>query len=123
MSDLIERQVAINEIEKLKSKLDTKWLQDICMRNGLIYAQRCVNSLPAVNRWIPCNGRLPDSNRSVIVQYNAMYADGIHKKYAVAFFSKFTGKWVEPLTGQHLDVDMWCEIPLENKSQEVDESD
>ena len=50
-----------------------------------------------------------------------MYADGIHKKYAVAFFGKFTGRWIEPLTGQYLDVDMWCEIPFESEAQEVND--
>lgn len=67
MSDLIERKDAINEIEKLKSKLDTKWLQDICMRNGLIYAQRCVMSLPTVNRWIPCSEKLPEIGTDVLI--------------------------------------------------------
>lgn len=60
MDEMIKREDAINEIEKLKNKLDTQWLQDICMRNGLIYAQRCVNSLPTVNRWIPVSERLPE---------------------------------------------------------------
>lgn len=67
MYDWIEREDAINEIEKLKNKLGTQWLQDICMRNGLIYAQRCVKSLPNVNRWIPVDDALPEIGYSVLV--------------------------------------------------------
>lgn len=66
-----------------------------------------------INKWCKVEDALPDNLRSVVVRHNVMYADGIHKKYAVAFFSKWTGNWIEPLTGQHLDVDMWHEIPLE----------
>lgn len=71
-----------------------------------------------MSEWRKVEDALPDSTRSVIARYDEVYADGIHKKYAVAFFGKFTGKWIEPLTGQHLDVDMWCEIPLESEVQE-----
>ena len=60
MYDWIEREDALNEIEKLKDNLGTQWLQDICMRNGLIYAQRCVKSLPTANRWIPVEDALPE---------------------------------------------------------------
>lgn len=67
MYDWIEREDAINEIEKLKNNLGTQWLQDICMRNGLIYAQRCVKSLPTVNRWIPVDDALPEIGYSVLV--------------------------------------------------------
>ena len=37
MVDLIDKEDAINEIEKLKNNLDNQWLQDICMRNRLIF--------------------------------------------------------------------------------------
>lgn len=67
MAEMIKREDAINEIEKLKNKLDTQWLQDICMRNGLIYAQRCVKSLPNVNRWIPVDDALPEIGYNVLV--------------------------------------------------------
>lgn len=77
MYDWIEREDAINEIEKLKNNLGTQWLQDICMRNGLIYAKRCVKSLPNVNRWIPIDDALPEIGYSVFVtrqtESNARY--------------------------------------------------
>ena len=92
MSDLIEREDAINEIEKLKSKLDTEWLQDICMRNGLIYAQRCVMSLPTVNRWIPCSDRLPEHYNEILfcerdrtIHKGYMYWDGTFVEHDVKF--------------------------------------
>lgn len=117
------------------AEMDYRYAADCIRRHNLIHSKREEQAIFITkaldlaadvlerSSWIPCNERLPDNNRSVIARYNAMYADGIHKKYAVAFFSKFTGKWVEPLTGQHLDVDMWCEIPLESKPQEVNEND
>lgn len=58
------------------------------------------------NRWIPVEDALPDGNRLVLVHY----IDNYHDSYAVAFFGKFTGKWIEPISGQFLDVDRWQDI-------------
>ena len=113
---------------------DNQQLNYVELSNGLHYIEcaRCgaaphrlgarnretaVKYWNSVSRWIPCSERMPDGNRAVLVQYNEMYADGVHKQYAVAFYGKYTRHWIEPCSGQHLNVTKWQELDIQPEKE------
>lgn len=58
------------------------------------------------SEWISVVDAFPDFDRLVLVHY----MDNFYDKYTVAFLCKSTWKWIEMITGQILDVDIWQDI-------------
>lgn len=71
MTDLIDRETLIEELKKLRfpcilpSGID--YLEGV--REAVKRYSRIVNEAPTVNRWIPCNERMPEIDVDVIVFY------------------------------------------------------
>lgn len=54
--------------------------------------------------WIPCSERMPPTGTRVYVREGDFTAIG--------FFGKFTQRWIEPISGAHLDnVSHWMPLP------------
>lgn len=104
-------------LETLNHKL--RYESDLGFREGLMFAIDLVRkaalnqtSESTATSWRSVKDALPDGNRSVLVEYNEIYSDGVHKQYAVAFFGKYTRQWIEPCSGINLDVTKWREIDI-----------
>ena len=110
MADLIER-------DALEAKIRENSMRIRFFDPSVNVILHLIRYAPAVNRWIPVEDALPDGNRAVLVQYNKMYADGIHKQYAVAFYGKYTHHWIEPCSGQSLNVTKWQELDIQNEKE------
>ena len=110
MADLIER-------DALEAKIRENSMRIRFFDPSVNVILHLIRYAPAVNRWIPVEDALPDGNRAVLVQYNEMYADGIHKQYAVAFYGKYTHHWIEPCSGQSLNVTKWQELDIQNEKE------
>ena len=115
MADLIDRAYLIGKFEDTGKPAVSEMGKGYDL--GIAAALRVVKNAPAVNRWIPVEDALPDGNRAVLVQYNKIYADGIHKQYAVAFYGKYTHHWIEPCSGQSLNVTKWQELDIQNEKE------
>lgn len=61
MSDLINRQDAIDAIEKLDIP------EDMCVFEILSHIELAIGTLPSVNQWIPCSERSPQENGRYLV--------------------------------------------------------
>ena len=67
MGDLISRQNAINELEKLALEME-RWTELFQIQaRGVLTARNIIEDLPSTNQWIPCNERLPSGQENVIV--------------------------------------------------------
>lgn len=66
-------------------------------------------------KWVSPETALPNPFISVLVWYNNENIDD----YAVAFYGARTREWIEPISGQCLDVKMWREIssPLDKNKE------
>ena len=69
MSDLIDRQVAIDKLQKEINK-GTPPFDDVmgAIRCGVRLARNIIEDLPSADpHWIPCSERLPEEERYVLV--------------------------------------------------------
>ena len=71
MSDLIDRQAAIENIKECAQAAHSNYEWD--MEQGYINAIECLEELPSAQpeqQWIPCSERLPESDVDVLTQYS-----------------------------------------------------
>lgn len=69
MSDLIDRQAAIDAImELIEARLE--WKSDARSEiKGLNAAYCAIEALPSAQRWIPCSERLPEEGKRVLATH------------------------------------------------------
>lgn len=67
MADLIDRQTAIDAVNKLVEWYKEKWHESRPTSESVIDV---LNDLPsAQSQWIPCSERLPDEDSDILVTY------------------------------------------------------
>ena len=74
MSDLIERQAAIEVIDAVfpVDPMKSEYAQGIAC--GAALAKTYVEQLPSAQQWIPCSERLPEIGQSVLLSVGGMYS-------------------------------------------------
>lgn len=101
MADLIDRDAVLNTMAKASI-------------GGMITDS--INAIPAVNRWIPCSEKLPDSKEDVLVWFEYFrYGeyDCLYQTYGIGKYNKNYDDWmVNHETGwNQLRVIAWMPMP------------
>ena len=74
MSDLIDRQALLGEIEKERQYLVKRG--QLGAKHVLVHSlRRIVEEFPSVNQWIPVSERLPEEGQEVIVCERNIFGD------------------------------------------------
>ena len=90
MSDLIERQAAIDAAALSAAEWDWTYVQDI---NGRI--RKALEKLPSAQpeqRWIPCSERLPETDEFVLVSLSGRYKN-IRFEHSCEIADYADGEW------------------------------
>ena len=67
MSDLIRRQDAFEELKKEYNRKGAESGWELGFGLRLAWIEKAINSVPAVQQWIPCSEKLPNSNGCYLV--------------------------------------------------------
>lgn len=107
MSDMINRQDAIDAIEKMQMLIMRSMLvEDQFVFKGMSEVLDAIKQLPTVNQWIPCSRELPKKNGTYIVKCERsgeQYYDMLD----------FDATMIAMKWNTTAKVLKWCEIPKE----------
>ena len=124
MADLIDRQAAIDVIDKIlpSDPMKNEYTQGITC--GAALAMEYVKQLPPAQpeqRWIPVSEKLPEDFQQVLVWYEYWHwkAEELKPEYGIGW--RFRGLWCgDPGNGSRLRVIAWRPLP-EPPEEEQDE--
>lgn len=75
MSDLIDRQAAIDAIEQMQMPImRSEFPEEQFVFTGMSEALQAIKDLPSAQQWIPCSERLPEIGQSVLLSVGGMYS-------------------------------------------------
>lgn len=114
MSDLIDRQAAIDEFDGVKVDEENCNEYDIGFNDGVDLAISILSVLPSAQQWISCSERMPDDTEEVLTTY---IVNGNPKKRYVETATYYgEDGWSSPcdeyrVIGTRVDVIAWMPLP------------
>ena len=82
MSDLIDRQAAIDAVFKLEIETRPSWLDAVL---------KMLKDLPSAQQWIPCSERLPEVNGRYLVTRGLNACGSLWNRIYIANYSDLMG--------------------------------
>lgn len=119
MADLIEREALLKDMgltDAVKYRNKDAEQQYRSYSTWMLYEiADSIRDAPAVNRWIPCSERMPDSKEDVLVWFEYFrYGeyDCLYQTYGIGNYNKKYDDWmVNHETWSQLRVIAWMPLP------------
>ena len=119
MSDLIDRQAAIDALDRMRIEYLQKG-RDVLIMWECEDVLRQLPSAQPEQQWIPCSERLPDSRRCVLITVS----NGKDYETCEAYYHKLRKDWFEVSGDRVCEMSprwktiAWCELPEPYKDGE-----
>lgn len=146
MKDLIDREMAIKEIENKFAEVLTSHGYDSFEKADIFYQWYCNGLMDAIGilldmeeeepRWIPCSERLPEEDTDVLISYRYKEGEGdtSHAYIDITTYGQmyFGGRlvagvkhWRPPFEyfTSNYEVIAWLPLPTPYEGEESDEAD
>jgi hypothetical protein len=110
MDDLISRNAVLSDIDE-EIEANQEYPEDKLIRKCLRIARKCIENAPAVNRWIPVEDALPESEREVLVYVKGDFDNSI--PFITTAYINSDHDWESDYDGEVIDskITHWMPLP------------